>query len=150
MGSPSENIRAARVRAGMEPEDVARAVGLNKPWYYDVEGSDDEVTGNISMATLIAVARMLGTTAVELLDGPGAVGGAAKRSSSDLVALARARIAAERLTVDEYGDRVGWDMAPVLTNPEHVWQYPFVMLRSLCEDLGVEWKEFVDGAASPG
>lgn len=150
MGSPSENIRAARVRAGVEPEDVARAVGLNKPWYYDVEGRDDEVTGNISMATLMAIARTLGTTAVELLGGPGTVGGAPKRSSADLVDLARARIAAEHLTVDAYGDRIGWDMAPVLKNPEHVWQYPFAMLQALCEDVGVDWKEFVDGTASPG
>jgi transcriptional regulator with XRE-family HTH domain len=134
----------------MEPEDVARAVGLNKPWYYDVEGRDDEVTGNISLVTLMAIARTLGTTTVALLDGSGTVGGASKRSSADLAALARARIAAERLTVGAYGDRIGWDMAPVLKNPEHVWQYPFVMLQSLCEDLGVDWKEFVDGAVSPG
>jgi len=51
--SPSENIRVARDRAGLEPEDVARAVGLNKPSYVDVEGHDDEVTGNISLATVI-------------------------------------------------------------------------------------------------
>ena len=79
MGSPSENIRDARVRAGLEPEDVARAVGLNKPWYYDVEGRDDEVTDCISLATLMAIARTLGTTALELLEGPGHLGG----SSSD-------------------------------------------------------------------
>jgi hypothetical protein len=39
---------------------------------------------------------------------------------------------------------------PVLKNPEHVWQGPFVTLRSLCEELGVGWREFVDGAVSPG
>ena len=150
MGSPSENIRAARVRAGMEPEDVARAVGLNKPWYYDVEGRDDEVTGNISMTTLMTIARTLGTTVVALLEGPEMAGAPSKRSSAELAALARARIAADGLTADAYGDRIGWDIAPVLKNPEHVWQYPFAMLQSLCEDLGVDWKEFVDGAASPG
>jgi transcriptional regulator with XRE-family HTH domain len=145
MGSPSENIRAARIRAGLQPEDVARAVGLSKPSYYDIEGRDDEVTGNISVATLMAIARTLGTTAAELLDGAGTVAGAPKRSSSEIVDLTRARIAAEHVTVEAYGDRIGWDMAPVLKNPEHVWRYPFVMLQALCGDLGVDWKEFVDG-----
>lgn len=149
MGSPSKNIRAARVRAGMQPEEVARAVGLNKPGYYEVEEHDDEVTGNISMATLMAIARTLGTTAAALLGGPGTTL-ASKRSSAELAVLALARIAAERLTADAYGERIGWDIAPVLTNPDHVWQYPLVMLQSLCQDLGVDWKEFVDGAASPG
>jgi len=150
MGSPSENIRAARVRAGLEPEDVARAVGLNKAWYHDVEARDDEVTGNISLGTLIAIARRQGTTAVELLEGPVTHAGRSKRSSADLVALAQARIAAERLTEEAYGDRIGWDMAPVFANPEHVWEYPFDMLEALCHDLGVDWKQFLDGATSPG
>src|SRR3954470_22854729 len=118
MGSPSENIRVARERAGLQPEDVARAVGLNKPSYYDVEGSDDEVTGNISMAILAAIARFLGTTPVEVLEGEGTQPGRAKRPTSDLVALARARIAADRLTIEAYGDRFGWNLAPVFENPE--------------------------------
>src|SRR5690349_16439660 len=106
MGSPSENIRAARVRAGLQPEDVARAAGLNKPSYYDVEASDYEVTGNISLATLTAIARCMGTTAVELLEGPGTHTN--NRPISELVALAKARIAADHLTVEAYGHRFGW------------------------------------------
>jgi hypothetical protein len=133
----------------LEPEDVARAIGLNKPWYYDVEGRDDEVTDTISLATLIAIARTLGTTVIELVEGPGSHV-SSKRSRSDLVALTRARIAAECMTVDAYGDRIGWDVTSILVNPEDVERYPLVMLQALCEELGVDWKEFVDSAASPG
>jgi transcriptional regulator with XRE-family HTH domain len=147
MRSPSENIRLARTRIGLEPEDVARAVGLNVPWYRDVEGHDDEVTGNVSLGTLMAIARTLNTTTVELLEGPGALDGASKRSGLELADLARARIASDGLTVKEYGDRIGWDMAPVLAAPEHLQRYPVVMLQALCHDLGVDWKAFVDGTA---
>jgi transcriptional regulator with XRE-family HTH domain len=124
MGSPSENIRLARIRAGLEPEDVARAIGLNVPWYRDVEGDDDEVTGNVSLGTLMAIARTLNMTTVELLEGPGTLGDAAKRSGLELADLARARIASDRLTVEKYGERIGWDRAPVLAAPEHLRQYP--------------------------
>jgi transcriptional regulator with XRE-family HTH domain len=150
MGSPSENIRVARVRAGLQPEDVAQAVGLTKPSYYDLEDSDDEVTGSISMATLAAIARFLGTTPVEVLEGQATQPGRPKRPSSDLVALAQARIAADRLTVEAYGNRFGWNLAPVFDNPERVWEYPFEMLQALCDDLGADWKQFLDGATSPG
>lgn len=149
MGSPSENIRLARLRTGLEPEDVARAVGLNVPWYRDVEGDDDEVTGNISLGTLMAIARTLNTTTVELLEGPGTLGGAAERSELELGDLARARIAAGGLTIEQYSERIGWDMAPVLASPEHLRRYPIVMLQALCHDLGVDWKDFVDGPSWP-
>jgi len=150
MGSPSENIRAARVRAGLEPEDVARAVGLNKPSYYDVEASDDEVTGNISLATLAAIARCLGTTAVELLEGPGTHTNRNNRPMSELVALANARMAADHLTIEGYGNRFGWNLAPILEDPRRVSEYPVEMLRALCDDCGVDWKQFLDGSTSPG
>jgi transcriptional regulator with XRE-family HTH domain len=151
MGSPSENVRLARARAGLEPADVALAVGLNEPSYYDLEAHDgEEVTGNISLGMLSAIARTLRTTTVELLEGHGAVGPASRRSPSVLAELARARVAADGVTVDAYGDHIGWDVVPVLANPEHVWEYPFAMLHALCEDLGVDWKEFIDAPTSPG
>jgi hypothetical protein len=134
----------------MQPADVARAVGLKEPSYYDLESHDDEVTGNISLGTLAAIARALGTTTVELLDGPDTIGPAARRSPSFLVDLVRSRITSDGFTVHAYGDRIGWDMEPVLANPEYMWKYPFDMLHALCEDLGVDWKECIDAPGSPG
>lgn len=150
MGSPSENIRTARLRAGLRPEDVARAVGLNKPSYYDVEASDDEVTGNISLATLTTIARCLGTTVADLLDCPETHATNLSRPIFDLMALAQARMAAEHLTVEAYGNRVGWNLAPAFENPERIWDYPFEMLRALCGNLGADWTQFLDAATSPG
>ena len=150
MGSPSANFRLARSRAGLEPADVARAVGLNKQSYHDLESHDDEVTGNISLGTLSAIARTLDTTVVELLDGPDAAGPTSRQSLSVLAGLARTRIASGGLTVDAYSRRIGWDMAPVVADPEHVWKYPFEMLHALCDDLGLDWKDFIDGPRSPG
>ena len=121
---------------------MARAVGLNTPSYYDVEADDDEVTGNISLATLAAIARTLHTTVIELVEGPDAPGGTT-RSAFELVALVEARIAAEDLTVHAYGERIGWDLTPLFVNTEHLWKYPLVMLQALCDDVAVDWKEFI-------
>jgi transcriptional regulator with XRE-family HTH domain len=148
--SPSENIRLARIRAGVEPDAVARAAGLNKPSYFDVEGHDDEVTGNISLRSLSAIAHALKTTPLELLAGHGAVGLASPRPAAELPDLARVRLSGERLTVEEYGDRIGWDLAPVLADPEYLWEYPFDMLHSLCEDLEVDWREWIEAPRPPG
>jgi hypothetical protein len=150
MSSPSENIRVARLRAGVEPAEVARSAGLNTPWYFDVEGHDDEVTGNISLGALKAIARSLATTPLELLEGPGMVGSLTYRSAASLMDLVKARIDAEHLSVDAYGSRIGWDLTSVLAEPERLWEFPFEMLRALCGDLDVDWREVLDAPRSPG
>src|SRR3954453_6908226 len=111
MGSPSENIRVARIRAGAEPDEVARAAGLNRAWYFDVEERDDEVSGNISLRALQAIAHSLGTTPLEILEGPRAAGASSPRSAKALVDLVKVRIGAEHLSVDAYCSRIGWDVS---------------------------------------
>jgi transcriptional regulator with XRE-family HTH domain len=142
MSSPSENVRLARIRAGIEPEEVARAAGLNKPTYvFHVEARDEDVTGNISLRALKAIARTLGTTPLEILEGAGAVRAGAHRSSASLADLVRLRIDAENLTVGSYGDRIGWNVESILRDPGRLWDYPFEMLQALCEDLRVDWRD---------
>ena len=145
MSSPSENIRLARIRAGKEPEEVARSAGLKKPTYiFHVEAHDDEVMGNISLRALKSIARTLGTTSLELLEGPDAIGASSRRSSTSLADLVKARIDAQNLTVDGYGDRIGWNVKLILGDPERLWDYPFDMLQALCGELGIDWREVVD------
>jgi transcriptional regulator with XRE-family HTH domain len=149
MSSPSENIRLARIRAGKQPEEVARAAGLNNPTYiFHVEVQDDEFTGNISLRALKAIARTLETTPLEILEGAGAVGASPHRPAAWLADLVKARLDAERLTIDCYGDRIGWNVRSILGDPESLWDFPLVMLQALCDDLGVDWKDFIDGTPS--
>jgi transcriptional regulator with XRE-family HTH domain len=145
MSSPSENIRLARIRAGKEPEEVARSAGLNKPTYiFHVEADDDEVRGNISLRALKSIARALGTTPLQILEGADAVAASSRRSSASVAELVKARIDAEHLTVGGYGDRIGWNVSPILDDPERLWDYPFDMLHALCGELGLDWREIVD------
>lgn len=128
----------------MEPEEVARSAGLNKPTYiFHVEADDDEVRGHVSLRALKSIARTLGTTPLEILEGAGAVNASSPRSSASLAALVKARIDAENLTVDGYGERIGWNVEPILGDPERLWDYPFDMLQALCGELGLDWREVI-------
>jgi len=120
-------------------------VGLNPPWYYDLEAYPIEITGNISLRVLAVIARTLGTTTLQLLEGADTLRPEHPRSASELADLLRARIAADGQTADDYGDRIGWAVAPVLAIPDLLWESPFEMLQALCEDLGVDPRAFVEG-----
>jgi transcriptional regulator with XRE-family HTH domain len=143
MGSPSENLRLARERAGLEPAQVAEATGLNRPWIYDLEADDDEVVGNISLRVLAVLARTVGTTPLQLVEGPASRAVVVRRSAAALAMLMRSRIDndAPALTIEALGDRIGWDIAAFAADPDQLWEYPLVMLQALCADLNVDWRE---------
>jgi hypothetical protein len=86
---------------------------------------------------------------LELLEDPGAVGGASHLSAAALMDLVKARIDAKHLTVDAYGYEIGWDVTSVLADPERLRECPFDMLRALCGDLGLDWRSVLDAPRRP-
>ena len=50
-----------------------------------------------------------------------------------------ALMAKEGLTVEELSNRVGWDLAGVLRDPEKFAQFSVVGLRDVCQAVGVDW-----------
>ena len=141
MSSPSERIRETRERLGLAPSAVADAAGLNDNWYFDVEHFDHEVTGNISLDQLISIANTLGLTPLGVLEGPEFPSPARRVSLAELAELAEERVTEEGISVDEYSQRVGWDMAPVFADPEHIRTYTVDALRDICREVGVDWHE---------
>jgi XRE family transcriptional regulator, regulator of sulfur utilization len=60
-----ENIRTARRQAGLSQEKLAEKADLNSAYLSDVERGEE----NVSVDTLIRIAKALGTTAHELTRG---------------------------------------------------------------------------------
>jgi hypothetical protein len=52
---------------------------------------------------------------------------------------------AERgITVDQWGDTVGWDVQDALASPETILdQWNLDCLREVCEALGVHWPNYL-------
>ena len=141
MSSPSERIREARERLGLEPSEVAAAAGLNYDAYFDVEHCDDEATSNISLDQLIVIGRLIGLTPLGILEGSGFPAPARRVSLAELAGRAAERMAGEGMSAYEYGERVGWEMAPVFTDPETIRTYTVDALRDICREVGIDWHE---------
>jgi hypothetical protein len=45
----------------------------------------------------------------------------------------------EGLTIDELGDRVGWDLTPIMADPEAVDQLNLSGLSDVCTAIGLDW-----------
>jgi len=141
MSSPAHRIREARERLGLWPGVVADAAGLNHNWYFDVEHFDHEVTGNITLDQLIIIARTLGLTPLAVLEGPEFPPPLRRVSLEALAKQAEGRMLEQGLSVADFSQRVGWEIAPVFADPQHVRTYTVDALQQICREAGVDWRE---------
>jgi hypothetical protein len=139
MSSPSTRIREARERLGLGASEVSDPAGLNDDWYFDVEHFDHEVTGNVTLDQLIVVARRLRLTPLGILEGPEFPPPPRRLSLEELAKRAEERMLAQGLSVADFSQRVGWEMAPVFADPQHVRTYTVDALQEICREAGVDW-----------
>ena len=138
--TPNERIRAARERAGIEIPDIAGRLDLPYAHYRDLEDFEEEAWTTISLATLQKLSRILGLTPLTILEGEKLIQPSRRLSFADFSAAVAASVRAAGGDVEAWGDRAGWDVAPILENPEEVWNLDADGLRDIAEAAGVDWR----------
>lgn len=146
MSTPPERIRAARERAGLELADVAERVGLPFAHYRDLEDFEDEAWTTISLDTLRRLARILGLTPLRILEGDQAPAPSRRMSFAEFSAAVAASVEKAGGDADAWGDEAGWDVAPLLADPEKVWSLDADALRDIADAAGVDWRAVLPAA----
>lgn len=142
--SANERMRAARERLGLTPEQVANQIGLNAPWYYDLEAYPDEVFSTISLEHLRLLGRALALEPATILVGD-ASQPAAPKTFADIAEGLRRQMAADGLDAKAFGDRVGWGIDNVLVDPNELWKFNVAGLRDVCAAAGIDWLAVLPG-----
>ena len=139
MASYANRIRQLRERLGKSHAQVAAAIGINLPWYYDVEDHDDEVTTTLSLRQVYRLAGALGVTMRQLL----ATGDDFEKVSPERLTLAdiayQVQSKADVKGIVPVEDAVGWRLDHFLKDPASAWDEPADFLRCVCEFLGLDW-----------
>jgi hypothetical protein len=122
---------------------MALLLGISREWYFDLEDYDDEITSTLSLHQLVALSKAIGIDLVEFLSD-----GAAKPGESvSLDALAgkiNEYIAAHNLTVAEFEDAVGWEIANCLTEPSQFRNFNVDGLIDVSKPLGIDWRAVLE------
>jgi transcriptional regulator with XRE-family HTH domain len=137
--TPNERIRAARERAGLQPEDVAGKLEISYAEYWDIEAFEDEIWLSISLETLQRLARTIGLTLREILDEDGSNHPARTLSFADFARVVQESVRASGGDLDAWGERAGWDVEPLLRDPDEVWNLSADGLRDIAEAAGIDW-----------
>lgn len=134
----ADRLEAARKRLGLTYVQVAEQVGITPASYQDAEDQDDETFTNLSIADIVRLGQVLSLSPGELLFG-------ASRPEKQEVTFAevadrlRERHAASGLSIEKFGEKIGWEVGGVFSRPEALWEFNLVGLRDVCRGVGVDW-----------
>lgn len=133
----SERIRGLRIRAGQSQAQVAQALGINAAWYADLERDDDHLASTLSLFQAMQLASVLGVPLHELF---GAGHPAPRIALIDLPDLVVAHAHRERLTIEQLGQTLGWELRDFIDSPiQAAAGLPIRFLQDLSAALGINW-----------
>jgi len=132
-------FREARERSNLSLGEVAERLGIPVSEYWDIEFHDDEAFVCFSLAELRVIATILKTPLEVLLFGADFKGSTSGTSPSMIAERLRALAVSEGLPIDELGERVGWDLTPIMADPEAVDQFNLSGLSDVCAAIGLDW-----------
>ena len=132
-------LREARERSGKTIEEMASLLGISWESYNDLETYDDEIILVISLKQLVTLSHALCIDLIEFFSN-----GAPKPAESvSLEALAESineYLTANKLTVAEFEDAVGWEVANCLTDPSQFLNFNLDGLKDVTKPLSVDWR----------
>jgi len=107
--------------------------------YDDLERYDDEAFTVVSLSQLLALGKIVNVEPRVLLLGEEAAASTSTITFGDIAARLADQIAREGRTVDEFGDHIGWNVEPVLKDPETLWSFNVEALHAICSAVGLDW-----------
>jgi transcriptional regulator with XRE-family HTH domain len=133
------HLKAAREARGFSQRDLVARFGAERHLCPDLELHEDELFTCISVADLLHLAAVLHTSAAALLFGEGPSQAVPTTTFSDVAESVRAAVLSSGKTPDDWGELVGWDIAPLLKDAQNLGDFNIQGLRDVCKGIGLDW-----------
>ena len=137
--TPPSRLKRAREAVGLDEHAVAELIGITSPWYYDLESYEDELATTLSIETLCRLAEVVKVDPLALLIGDRASTIERSIQFGEVVQQLAVQMAAADLDVEQFGDRVGWDLTKILADPQELWELDADGFIDVANGAGVEW-----------
>lgn len=130
-------LKRARESAGKSAVEVAKLLGLTRRDYDEWEAYEGELNMATSLRELSKIAGALGIrTSAIFDDGPSA---GPPIHPEELCKKLRTHLDATGTNVEEFENRVGFEIAPALADWSKVLDWNLDCLRFVCKELGIDW-----------
>jgi hypothetical protein len=139
-------VALARERAGISVPSLAAAVGITEPACWDLLDQPSEVSMCLTLRQLGQLASALAVPPLSLV--PDAPRSAQRhRPLSELAEAIRNFCSDHHLSVDQFGEKAGWDVRRFLDAPDSALDdWCLDSLRGVCHALDLHWPDFLPDA----
>lgn len=136
----ASRIVEAREAAGLTTREAASLLGIGQDAYYDLEAYDDELLDVLDFGLLPTLAHLLHTSPWSILFGEDAPPPVAAITPVGVVEAIALKVAHSAGGIDALSEATGWDLAPLLQNPESIWSdFPASGVSDVCSAVGLDW-----------
>ena len=132
-------IRDARLKRGLDEADVADQLEMSVESYFDLESYDDEAFTVAALRDLVALGRIVNVEPRVLLLGSEMEDTRRSVTFEEIAEGLRRRLATSGLAAEALSEEVGYDIEPVLTSPDALWDYNVDGLYCVCNTLTLDW-----------
>jgi hypothetical protein len=137
--TPARRLQSAREATGLEQRDVAALIGIGFPWYCDLEMHPNDVAMTLSLEELCHLGSVVRTDPLRLLIGDRASSVERTIQFGEIVQRLADRMAALALDVEQFGERVGWDLTKIMVDSEALWALNTDGFRDVSKAADVDW-----------
>jgi hypothetical protein len=139
-------VAVARERAGISVPSLATTLGITEQACWDLMHHPGEVSLCLTLRQLLQLATTLSVSPLSLIpDAPPSA--RVHRTLPELAAMIRDFCAARGLSVEQFGERAGWDVRGFLRAPDSALNdWCLDTLRHVCHALDLHWPDFLSDA----
>jgi hypothetical protein len=127
-----------RRNAGKTIDEAAALIGLPLAAYRDLEMYDDELMDCISLEALSRLSTAL-CFDLRHFFRPEATTQVVSITFSQLVEHVQLYLREHKMTVSEFEDKAGWEVAQALVQPDEFLKCNLTGLMDICNVLGLDW-----------
>jgi hypothetical protein len=139
-------VALARERAGISVPSLAAAVGITESACWDLLNHPSEVSMCLTLRQLAQLASALGVAPLSLVaDAPPSA--QRHRMLAELADAVRNFCSTHHLSVDQFGEKAGWDVRRFLQAPDSALDdWCLDSLCGVCHTVDLHWPDFVPDA----
>jgi hypothetical protein len=139
-------VSLAQQRTGISVPSLAAAVGISEAACWDLLNQPREVSMCLTLRQLAHLASALGVSPLSLV--PDATSTSERhRTLAELADAVRDFCAGHHLSVDQFGERAGWDVRRFLQAPDSALDdWCLDSMRDVCQAVDLHWPDFLPDA----
>jgi len=142
-----KKLAEIRNKNGLTTHEMAHAVGITSPEYYDIEEMED-LYNCASLAVVGMICKKLNILPIDLFSAWDNNLIEHLVSFQHLKEAINAYIVKKSVDSEALSNKLGWDVKVLLDNPNNMWNYTIESLEALCEPINVSWLDLLNKVVS--